>query len=311
MKSKFIVLCIGFLITLSGCTEGSENVSAVISPTPTTEESIPTQTMESTLTPPKESIPTSTLHPVLSDGEAKALVLDKLKTNVNCELPCWWGIVPGQTSKDEAASFLNQFSNLSHTDISPNYIAFNDVIDPPGIYFHFIFSYNLELVETVTIITGQRNEPYITPTKENRLKYLAVMDNYRLENILSNYGEPDQIWIRSFSPSPNWFDTQTLLLYLDLGTVFLYSSESSAFGNEPMYTATCPNLSNIMILLFDPQSESSLDSIFQFVALHKFMELGESTNIDISEFFNIFQSNKCEQYLLTPSDLWPYEYDDS
>ncbi len=54
---------------------------------------------------------TSTPSPTLSPSEVQAYILDLLQKNAGCRLPCWWGIVPGQTAWQEAESFLAPLSS--------------------------------------------------------------------------------------------------------------------------------------------------------------------------------------------------------
>ncbi|HKJ27313.1 MAG TPA: hypothetical protein VJ965_06730 [Anaerolineales bacterium] len=260
-----------------------------------------------TLTP----LPSSTHVPALSEIEAQGRVLELLAAETDCDLPCWWGITPGKTSKDFALSYLNQFQKLMGFGNSPQIFNFNDVMDPPGIYFSFTVSYDQEIVNYIRVYTEQRNDPYIPSTKESMLVYLSVMEAYRLENILFAFGEPEHLWIRSFAPNYDWFDTETMLLYPELGFVVIYSSESTLYGADPMYTATCPNLSNIRMYLYDPQSESLLDTILEFEAIHKFMTVEEATGLSISEFSTLFQLGDCDTNLMTLSELWPSQYDNS
>ena len=319
MKKSQNLFLIVVLLLLMGCTTQNANnhlSENLVEPTP--KISTPTATMTAlpltstpTLTPTLTPLPTSTPLPTLPESDAQAQILELLASNANCELPCWWGIVPGQTSKDKAISFLNQFAKLEHFRNSSHVVSFNIGMDPPGIAFNVTVSFDQELVNHIFIHTYQKSEPFVPPTRESRLKYLSVMENYRLENILSTFGEPDQIWIRSFAPNYAWFDTQTMLMYPEFGFVVIYSSESTGVGIDPMYTATCPNLSDIRLLLYDPQSELVLEDYPEFVAFHRYIDLEEATDFSISEFSTVFQSGDCETKLMTLSELWPSQYDNS
>ena len=45
----------------------------------------------------------------LEPDEMQAYVREMLQTNGGCELPCWWGIIPGKTSwKEMQAAFTDQ-----------------------------------------------------------------------------------------------------------------------------------------------------------------------------------------------------------
>ena len=61
----------------------------------------PSKTPTPTLTP---TITVTWVPPTLNDYSIQTLI----DTNGNCELPCWWGLVPGVTTKEQSLSFLGK-----------------------------------------------------------------------------------------------------------------------------------------------------------------------------------------------------------
>ena len=76
---------------------------------------IPTLTATLPLEPPNTStpLPTNTLPPLptLSPDEAMAEVQRLYETNNGCLLPCWWGIVPGQTNWTSVKHLFEPFAS--------------------------------------------------------------------------------------------------------------------------------------------------------------------------------------------------------
>jgi hypothetical protein len=56
--------------------------------------------------------PTWTPRPTLNPDEAIRLVQDLLVDNCGCRLLCYWGVVPGETTWQEAKSFLEAFAHI-------------------------------------------------------------------------------------------------------------------------------------------------------------------------------------------------------
>ena len=59
----------------------------------------PTWTPSPTWTPIPTRTPTATPlpFPTLESAEMQSFIAEMLSTNGGCELPCWWGITPGET----------------------------------------------------------------------------------------------------------------------------------------------------------------------------------------------------------------------
>jgi hypothetical protein len=105
-------------ILLAGCSDGSSPANTPSTAT-TAINSVPpptaTFTAYDTSTPtttatPTPLPPTWTPLPTLSSEDAQARVIELLKDNAGCELPCWWGIVPGETSWQSAQQFLTSLA---------------------------------------------------------------------------------------------------------------------------------------------------------------------------------------------------------
>ena len=108
-SGKFFIVLLIISFALAGCQE----VSATPSPqptatrtaipataTPTMPKKIVTVTLRTTFTPSK------TWTPTLSSEQQMTQVSDLLTNNGGCKLPCWWGIMPGETSWANAENIL-------------------------------------------------------------------------------------------------------------------------------------------------------------------------------------------------------------
>ena len=115
MAKTRIVILILVVVLLVGCTAqmipytstATASTGITFTPLPDVKPS-ETATLTHTPTNTPTLIPTLTWTPLptLSAEAAHAKIKELLKTNGGCELPCWWGIIPGKTAWPEALHFL-------------------------------------------------------------------------------------------------------------------------------------------------------------------------------------------------------------
>lgn len=115
---KLVTTTVLALALVSACSSSTPEPTQTLAPTLTptipptnTPTATPTFTRRpfiySTFTPAPTLPPTPTLTPwpTYPPDEALAKVLELFETNAGCQLPCWWGIIPGETPWDVAQNF--------------------------------------------------------------------------------------------------------------------------------------------------------------------------------------------------------------
>ncbi|MBW8012722.1 MAG: hypothetical protein FVQ83_16010 [Chloroflexi bacterium] len=131
-------LCTIFVLTIASCSPQQEVGSTAAttstpSPSPTTS---PTSTLTATAPPMGTFTLTLTPQPTLSEEEIEQKLIQYYETNGNCELPCFWGIIPGETTLQEVENELvplseDYFYNLSYMGMDGYYIyIFSEAINP-------------------------------------------------------------------------------------------------------------------------------------------------------------------------------------
>ena len=217
--NKFLLLGIVFLVSCTNQTLGretmppgatplsqnrsSETISPTVSPSSTaTVLPSPTPTVQLTSTPTLV-LPTLTPLPTLSPDQAKKKVQTLLREKAGCRFPCWWGITPGKTTWPEAGQFLSSFTEVTpHPQFDKN--------DAPSEFVTYYVTYPLE--------NKYGYGGFRVSVKKNQILVISVgrdstIYDLHLQDILSDYGPPNQIFLRTFEHVQGNDFPLTLVLY--------------------------------------------------------------------------------------------------
>lgn len=201
MRPKHISLFLLFLVTvLSGCVftvatsevgrSTPEPAALTVTPMPTEIPTLAANPLPSpnALSTTAASTQTSTLIPIptLEAEQAEETTRALLQEQVDCPAPCFWGIIPGQTSLEEA---VNIFTHLGLT------LQFANERDNKKFY-EVIYDYQsgLSISPLLTVQDGlvKNLRIYITPEKPKAgvpREWLA----YSPETLITRYGVPSRV----------------------------------------------------------------------------------------------------------------------
>jgi len=228
------ILILLLALLLSGC-KGS--LSAIV-----TEEAIRTQKATTAIT--LTSSPNSTTL------ESKTKLLNLLKNNGNCRLPCIWGLTPGITTTAERQNILASYDNflepdfsISRTDASKNPGVFGIGVTKDDVRISVGLSYyeTDHLIEILSLVTApQRENKYVFGDSN----YLDLLENYTLPELLSNYGLPSEVLVMAFPYDPflkaDYEPFSLVVIYSDLGIMAEYISPTQWIGEMvELTTPTC------------------------------------------------------------------------
>lgn len=148
----------------------------------------PTATLTPTVTQTPVPSPTATLpkFPILSPDDAMFAVMEKYESlgDGSCELPCWWGITPGETSLSEARAILSPLGQ-EHLFLVGDFRKFDYVFMVPPEIEPLLGAIEPSLWEANNIVAAiGLNSWWISPDFD-----------YSLVGILKNFGQPDEIWV--------------------------------------------------------------------------------------------------------------------
>ena len=231
MKKRALIkllFIIGILIIISGCSKsfsGTQvannnpiNNTTGLEPSFTPIKPEETSVLYSTKTPwptPSDLPPTLTPLPTFSIIDAQKNLIDLYQNNP-CDLPCWWNIVPGESTWNETWQLLERFSSDRFPSESYPDIRIFESEEQPG--YVFITTY-------FDITVDSEDEPYGAlkdlslgvKTIDFVVDYLDVntgrIANYTIPEIMKKYGEPTQVYVVGAPHSLDFYSGISIWLY--------------------------------------------------------------------------------------------------
>jgi hypothetical protein len=304
-------------IVISSCVQPTERFitpSPVITIYPTrSATALPLVTLTQSASATSTSL--STAIPTLPSEEAQAKFLDLLASNSGCRLSCFWGIVPGKTSFQEAQAILAPLGSIS------DFTAFRDGLGSVSpyltegnwkLYTTLDFSSNSEtnLVNSISF-NAEAHRPLEQGGYEdlyNSNKFGEMISAYTLPRVLSELDEPESVMISTVGGpltrgGTGGFDL--LLLYPDQGILINYTTQMHLTGKDVRGCLTNAHVEMELHPFGQPDLFfGSLQKTDWAVKLSNYKPLEEVAPISAQEFYETFSepTNKCIE---TPANLWP------
>ena len=268
--------------------------------------------------------PTQTLPiiPTLAEEEARLRILDLLKNNSNCKLPCVWGITPGKSSFSDSykilgplAGKLSLFSdfNSDWAEVDLN-LNIGELILSTST--SFIADPKTEIIGYAKIDLGAYKS--VPDSWNPGHTYLGfVFDSplfstkasfYMLDKILYNYGKPSSVLLWTL-PEPNEFGEMPLfyllMIYPDQGFAIHYTTQARKSGSNILGCMTNAHVDlETFPLGLGNQIYKLLPEGFRDVETAGYKPLEEVTSMTIEQYFQTFQK-PTDQCIVTPSLNWP------
>jgi hypothetical protein len=179
-----MLLLISF--ALAGCqaapTTPSPQPTATRTAAPATATLTPTPKKKVTITLRVTLTSTKTRTPTLSSEQIGTQVSEYLTDNGGCKLPCWWGIVPGETSWETAENILapiasDRFGWKTGKDFGAAF--YFQYIPNPDLPDYYDLSLDLQIRDNVVTQIG--------------INYFGSLAKYDISQLLKDYGKPDEV----------------------------------------------------------------------------------------------------------------------
>lgn len=268
---------------LSGCVPAGSTplLTQVETPVPSPTPISPTSTFMSTVT----VMPT--LSATLEPEQAKETIRTLLQDSVDCEAPCFWGILPGKTTLEEVT---NAFTHLGLS------LKYTTTLDGKDFY---AVNYNLDNgIEISPVIAIQNNivkslDVGINDTSQagSPRKWSA----YSPETLIKRYGPPSNVdfFLGRVAPVP----THSMDLYFEDVNLIVEYIGGSLLNDGPQLEI-CPltnQVEHVHIWMGDdPQYPPSPG-----------VQLEEATSLTIEEFSNLMMGNPYNACFNLKEEIFP------
>mgnify|MGYP001596060080 CR=1 FL=1 len=323
-----------FVTMATSCSPLSKGAATPSLTTPTISiGSLSSTKIPSTFTPTATDTPTPlpilTIAPTIPIEDARNRLLDLLKTNGDCKLPCLWGITSGKSNNQEARNILIPLSSISPAEtiyfepaplrgilggtITPHYVEGDLHLNASISYLYsddgIVTSIGFRVLEErVTLDSNgdwtSKRPIYDSPTFIKRVEY------YSLSHLLSEQGIPTSVMIASSGPSENRrnsISTYIAVFYPERGIWAQYTTVIN--GDEVGNTViSCPVNAHIEMTLSAPGNPDAFLSFLEQtnwgITKNSYKPLEEATSMSINEFYETFK-NPTDKCIETPTNIWP------
>lgn len=226
----------------------------------------------------------------------QSTILDLYETNAGCRYPCWWGIIPGLTSWTEAELRLHP---LAFTIKASDFNA--------QIYYTVYFSVPENLAHR-----GLSQQEYRVRDDQIELVESHPLKNSNVSptNILSTYGEPAEVLIRTFDePREDSLPFYLVLFFPQHHFNALYESSGKVQGSD---IVGCFNNEQPHLALWSPEQEVSLSDLYAMNLARftpedaKFFKtIEEASQLDKATFYQMFSDKAGSTICIrTSAGLW-------
>ncbi len=262
---------------------GNETTSARINaPTASATVVLETATPPSPLVTATVTAVTLTPLPALTADERDAAVAELLANPMTCDVPCWWGAVPGTTKIDEITHFLSHY------------------------YFH-IEEYRVE-GQTYLRVVKKRNdfEEIIVYGFSDSVLTDVVAYTPSIAYILTKFGQPDEVWLSAMNDPREtqpllWF----LIIYLQqgIGIGYVVDGETQETSLRGCFTEETELLLDLHLVIPGSATKyQDYSTIFDKERLY--LPLEEATDLTIDDFVQRFSDPAQPQCIETPAEIW-------
>jgi hypothetical protein len=234
-----------------------------------------------------------------SQTPSDLLLTDLLRGNIGCELPCWWGILPGKTLWSDAKAFLLSLGARIVTENPEETVIIEGVerqiaasvvhYDIPGPEKVGGLSMAIENGKVSRILITRESTPW----------------RFTLPQLLRDYGSPSMVQIRTIGyNSPAGYPPFDLLLFYDEGFMAHYQFEGIL---EDDGTLGCAGETAPHIRVWSESEIWSQAGIERVVLgappTHPLKLLEDVSDLDSSSFTALFLENP-EACIRTPAIHW-------
>lgn len=220
------------------------------SSSPESPASVPASRVPPTRIPGPTCTPTPIPVPTRTADEERAYVREMLTTNGGCELPCWWGITPGETTwrtvQDQFGLYYGQ--GQARPDGTVHHEGPTYGLSPGRFFDYYVKCTFVEkhgIVQSIQVVGSLRGD-----TSEHLAQDWS---RYSLDQILARYGVPSQVAVSPATMEKDYY--RLYVFYDDLGIGIRYLGPVFRAGES---ARICFSFEHITLWLQSPDSSTPL-----------------------------------------------------
>lgn len=239
---------------------------------------------------PERSTPVPTVVQPIND-----LIAEKLRNFIeglpNCDLPCFWGIIPSETTIDEFDSIFSPLGSLEYGEFlgakpSAFFIASvyldDEQTNPASIS---VYSFNGVTVDAISART-------ILSTKYAQFTF---------KDFFELFGTPEKVYVNIRTISPFAPFARFLAIYPDRGLSIESSSTNQAIKFSEEAATFCPNLSNDFYLtLWEPNDHMTAAWSIEAYREEGFVEIETVSELTSEKFYDLTLLSECFEAETSP-----------
>ncbi len=255
-----------------------------------------------THTPTIQVTPTPLLEELFKASEERArIIVELIKTKTECDLPCWWGIVPGKTTWEEAERYLNEVGLRTYPyPFSEDTIAH----EVGGNYFEKDFDIKFYFYEKSRMIDSIK----ISSDGHNLEGFQQIWEAYQPRIIIQKYGKPSRIWIISnYSYGRSERRAYALLFFYDhLGFLIEYSGvvEFKPTYHICPWTDESEDVQVFYLYLQSPDNRRPLEKLTPHLEYPEYVKPIEAGGLSVDDIYSLFleEERPCFDF---PGNIFP------
>jgi hypothetical protein len=260
-------LLLAIALGLSSCVPVGSTTMPIQTDTPIPSLTLFSPTSISTFTPIETS--TAMLPATLEPEQAKETIRTLLQEPVDCESPCFWGIMSGHTTLEDAINIFTHLGlQLKHTNTRDNKEFYGVVYHlDNGLEVTPILTVQNDIIESVDMGINDTSQEG-TPRKWSA---------YSPETLIKRYGSPSRVdfFLGSVAPTP----THSMKMYFEKVKLIVEYIGSNLLKAGPQLEI-CPLTNQVEYIHIwmgaNPRNPPSLD-----------VPLEEATSLTMEEFSNL------------------------
>lgn len=236
------------------------------------------------LTPSTATTTTLTPLPTLDADDLKTAVAELLANPMDCDMPCWWGAIPGTTSINE----------IKHT-ISPYNFHISEYEEQGEIVFL--------LLETGYIEEQDQFEIGIVYNFSNSILTGITAFSPSVSDFLAKYGPPYEVLLETMSVERETLPVRLNMVYLGKGMAVGYVVDGNIQGDRVIGCFADEEIGTLRLITPDSvTSYKDFSPIFE--QDRRYLPLEQATDLTMDEFMERFSDPTQSQCIETPIELW-------